>query len=79
MADTPLKRFLKNGSIKQRDLQKQLGITPQYFSMIKHGHRVPGAKLAHQIEGLTGIPLRELLFPEESKEQHAEQQQEASC
>ena len=60
-----LREFLENTGIKQSFMAKKWGISASYLNRIIVGERRPSADLARIISGDTGIPLENLLFPQE--------------
>ena len=49
--------------MNQRELARQLGITPQHLNAVLRGRCRPSLRLAVQIERLTGMP-KERFLPE---------------
>jgi transcriptional regulator with XRE-family HTH domain len=48
-----LKVYLANNDMTMRDFCSRINYDPRYLSLIMNGHKIPGRKLAEQIENLT--------------------------
>lgn len=60
-----LKAERVNKGIKQKDLAKQLGVTPQYLNSIENGRTEPRRDLMQKISNLLEISIQELFFNDE--------------
>jgi transcriptional regulator with XRE-family HTH domain len=58
-----VKRLLRQAGIKQKDIAKQLGISPQQVSMVVHGKR-PQHSVVKAIAEAVNRPVADL-WPEE--------------
>ena len=47
-----------------RELSQRLGITHQYVKYILSGERVPSARMAEQLEKVTGVKREAWVWPE---------------
>ncbi|MDO5518590.1 MAG: helix-turn-helix transcriptional regulator [Clostridium sp.] len=61
-----LKAERVNKGIKQKELAKELGITPQYLSSIENGKTEPRRDLMIKISKLLEISIQDLFFSEET-------------
>lgn len=59
----PLVQYIRDNSLRQSTLAKQLGIADATLSNILKGKRRPGFALVQRIEAVTGIP-RSTLRPD---------------
>lgn len=58
----PLKKYMKNEGIKNKDLADKVGTTPIYISRIKGYQRYPGRKLLEKLVKETGLSADDFLF-----------------
>ena len=63
----PLKIYLFKNQIKQIDFAEKISLSPAYFSKILKYKNFPSRKTALKISNITGIPVIELLYPEEKQ------------
>lgn len=65
-----LREWLFRKRRKVTDFAKEVGVSRNHINMIVNDHAKPGAGLAAKIEAATNgeVTLRELLFPEQFKE-----------
>ena len=65
MLTMTLKRFMSENNIRTKDLAGSAGISEAYLSQIRHGIRRPSPDVAKRISDACGIPVLDLLFPEQ--------------
>lgn len=65
MSKRSLSEIKKNKGLSNQAMASWLGISDAHLSMILSGQRIPSRKLARRISEKTGIPLLNLLYPQE--------------
>ncbi len=60
-----LLNYMKEHKVEIRDLAEKAKVTEAYISAIRHGHRRPSPDVAKRISDACGIPVLDLLFPEQ--------------
>ena len=63
----PLKIYCLKNKISQKRLSKKLNRSENWISFIVSYKKTPSPKLAKKISELTGIPILDLLYPEDFK------------
>ena len=61
----PLWNYLKNNKIPVSKFAKTINKNRSYLYLIFHKKNTPSTKLAKKISELTGIPITQLLYPED--------------
>ena len=61
----PIKIYCLENKISQKQFAKQLKKSENWISFIIRNKRKPSPKLAKEINRVTGIPILELLFPDQ--------------
>ena len=64
----PLKIYCLKNKISQKNLAKELNKSENWISFIISCKKKPSPKLAKKISQLTGIPILQLLYPEDYKD-----------
>ena len=67
MKKTALAKFLEIAGISDTDFAQKIRVTPGYVNLIKHGRRVPSAKIAHRIRKETGLPMEDIFTTQEGR------------
>jgi ribosome-binding protein aMBF1 (putative translation factor) len=62
----PLKIYCLKNKISQKCLSKKLNRSENWISFIVSYKKTPSPKLAKKISELTGIPILDLLYPNEN-------------
>lgn len=65
MAFTNLSEYKAKKGLSGREMARQLGISESYLSEILPGQRTPSKRLAVKISRITGIPILNLLYPQD--------------
>jgi transcriptional regulator with XRE-family HTH domain len=65
MRTANLAEYKERSGLSGAELAREFGITNAHFSMLLSGKRVPSRKLAQRISEKTGIPLLNLLYPQD--------------
>lgn len=63
MSKRSLSEFKKVKRLSNQAMAKLLGVSSAHLSMILSGQRTPSRKLAQRISERTGIPVLNLLYP----------------
>jgi len=63
--DSLLKRWKKSNKLTFKKIASIWNITPVYADYLVNQKRTPSPKLAKRISETTGIPVIDLLYPEE--------------
>ena len=66
MEKHPIKIYCFKNNITQREIAKKIGITDIYLVRLLSFKQTPSPKLAKRISDLTGIPILDLLYPNEN-------------
>jgi transcriptional regulator with XRE-family HTH domain len=64
----PIKIYCLENRISQKALAKKIGISEDWIHLIATNQKEPSTKLAKKISQLTGIPILQLLYPEDYKD-----------
>jgi transcriptional regulator with XRE-family HTH domain len=67
MEKHPIKIYCFKNNITQKEVAKKIGITDIYLVRLLSFKQTPSPKLAKKISELTGIPILDLLYPEDFK------------
>jgi transcriptional regulator with XRE-family HTH domain len=65
MSKRSLSEFKQAKGLSNQELAKLLGVSDAHLSMILSGQRNPSRKLAQRISEKTGIPILNLLYPQD--------------
>ncbi|MBN2251482.1 MAG: helix-turn-helix transcriptional regulator [Candidatus Altiarchaeota archaeon] len=65
MSKRSLSEFKKVQRLSNQAMAKLLDVSSAHLSMILSGQRTPSRKLAQRISERTGIPILNLLYPED--------------
>jgi transcriptional regulator with XRE-family HTH domain len=65
MSKRSLSEFKESKGLTSQELARMLGVSDAHLSMILSGQRSPSRKLAQRISEKTGIPVLNLLYPQE--------------
>ena len=65
MKPRTLREYKENKGFTNPELAKALGTSEIYVSLLLNGKRNPSRKLAQRISALTGIPVLNLLYPQD--------------
>lgn len=60
-----LKAFRENRGLKQKYIAEQLGISPNYYSQIENGHRLPQLEHLLILRNIFNVSLDDLFFNNE--------------
>jgi transcriptional regulator with XRE-family HTH domain len=63
MKYTSIREYLEQTGKTEKEFSAMIGISQGFVNLLKNGNRRPNPDLAAKIEEMTGIPLRNLLFP----------------
>lgn len=63
MRITNLKQYKSRENLSGKEMARHLGISESYLSEVLSGHRSLSKKLALKISDKTGIPVLDLLYP----------------
>jgi transcriptional regulator with XRE-family HTH domain len=64
----PIKAYCFTNNITQKEIANKLGITDIYLGKILKYKSYPSRTLSKKISQLTGIPILQLLYPEDYKD-----------
>jgi transcriptional regulator with XRE-family HTH domain len=59
-----IKDYLEKTGKTEKELADSIGVSQAFINMLKRGEKRPSPEVAARIEAVTGVPLRDLLFPE---------------
>jgi transcriptional regulator with XRE-family HTH domain len=65
MQITNLSQYKEKKGLSGREMARELGISESYLSEVLSGQRSLSKKLAQRISEKTGIPILNLLYPQE--------------